>query len=86
MPALGMGWMLPGVAGCVLGPILLGIGLARAQVVAWWTVALPVVMGVLFAAAQGLGAVGFLVTLAIGTVYGVIVAIGLRRSALPEEV
>lgn len=86
MPALGMGWMLPGVAGCVVGPILLGIGLARAGVLAWWTVALPVAMGVLFAASQGLGAVGFLVTLALGTVYGVIVAVGLRRHAVADLV
>jgi hypothetical protein len=84
MPALGMGWMLPGAVGCVLGPVLLAVGLARARVLAWWSVALPVVMGVMFAAAQALGAIGFLVTLVIGTAYGVIVAVGLRRHAVAE--
>jgi hypothetical protein len=81
MPALTAGWQIPMMIGFSLGPILLGIGLARGRVLSWWTVALPVASTVLFMAAHGLGPVGFLVTLAIWAVYGVVVGRALWPTA-----
>jgi hypothetical protein len=73
MPALTAGWMLPMVVGFTLGPILLAVGLARACVVRWWTVALPVAVAAVMAGAKGFGPLGFLVGLALLLVYGAIV-------------
>lgn len=80
MPALTAGWMLPMVVGFTLGPILLAVGLARAGVVRWWTVALPVAVAVVMAGAKGFGPLGFLVGLALLLVYGLITGWALWRA------
>jgi hypothetical protein len=73
MPALTAGWMIPMTIGITLGPVLLAAGLARARVLSWWTLVLPVGSTVLFVAAQVLGPVGFLVTIAAWAVFGLLV-------------
>jgi hypothetical protein len=72
MPALTAGWMIPMMVGSALGPVLLVAGLARGRVLSWWAMVLPVASTVLFVAAHGLGPVGFMVTLALWAVLGVI--------------
>ena len=80
MPALSGGWMLPAILGLLAGPIVLLVGLARAGAVAWWVVALPVAAAALFLFGQdALAETGFLITLAVYVVLGVVVGRGLLR-------
>jgi len=72
MPALTAGWMIPMMIGFSLGPVLLAAGLARGRVLAWWTLVLPVVGTVLLTAGHDLGAAGFLATLAVWVVFGLL--------------
>ncbi|MCD2195442.1 hypothetical protein LQ327_18895 [Actinomycetospora endophytica] len=72
MPALTAGWMVPMMLGFSLGPVLLVAGLARARVVRWWVLVLPVACTVMFTVGDGLGPVGFLATLAAWAVFGLI--------------
>jgi hypothetical protein len=87
MPALTAGWQIPMMIGFTLGPVLLAVGLARGRVLGWWAVALPVVVGVLFTAAHGLGPVGFLATLALWAVFGGILgrALWTAPSVVPQD-
>lgn len=80
MPALTAGWMLPMVVGFTLGPVLLAVGLARAGVVRWWTVALPVAVAVVMGGAQQLGPYGFLAGLVLLFAYGMVVAHAVWRA------
>lgn len=72
MPALTAGWMIPMVIGFSLGPVLLAAGLARGRVLSWWTIVLPVAGAVLITAGHDLAEVGFLVTLAVWAVFGLV--------------
>jgi hypothetical protein len=73
MPALAAGWMIPMMIGFSVGPVLLAAGLARGRVLSWWTVVLPVVGAAMITAGHGLGPVGFLTTLGLWAVFGLLV-------------
>ena len=80
MPALANGWMLPAIVGLLVGPIVLVVGLARAGSVGWWALALPVAAAALFLVGQeALAETGFLVTLGLYVVLGVVLGRGLLR-------
>jgi hypothetical protein len=87
MPALTAGWSIPMMVGFTLGPVLLAVGLARGRVLPRWAVALPVAGTVLFMAAQDLGPAGFLATLALWLVFGVVAgrALWTAPSAVPQD-
>ncbi len=80
MPALTAGWMLPMVVGFTLGPVVLAIGLARAGVVRWWAVAIPVAVAVVMAGAKDLGPLGFVAGVALLLVFGLIAGYALWRA------
>ncbi|MHC1560839.1 hypothetical protein ACR9E3_17915 [Actinomycetospora sp. C-140] len=79
-PGYTLGWMLPMLVGTTLGPWVLAIGLARSGLLGWWTVALPVLATVAFAASDALGTAGFPIVLAVHGVFGVILARALWRA------
>ncbi len=72
MPALTAGWMVPMMIGFVVGPVLLAAGLARGRVLSWWVLVLPVAGAVMITAGKGLGAAGFLATLGVWAVFGLV--------------
>jgi hypothetical protein len=79
-PGYALGWSAPLVVGTTLGPMLLTAGLARAGLLRWWTLALPVLAAGLFAAADVLGAAGFPAMLGVHAVLALLTARALWRA------
>jgi hypothetical protein len=80
-PGFSVGVELPVLAGATVGPIVLTAGLARAGLLPWWILALPVLAAGLFPLVDAIGPLGFPAMLAVHGVLAVLLGRALGRAA-----